>query len=67
MTRYRNRGVLQTIFLAVLLGGSTQRALSADDSIVSDLDYDYREFVYWLKRASDEKKIPGAALAIVSR
>ena len=67
MTRYRNRGILQTIFLAVLLGGSTQRALSADDSITSELDYDYREFVYWLKRASDEKKIPGAALAIVSR
>ncbi|MDG2141239.1 MAG: serine hydrolase [Gammaproteobacteria bacterium] len=67
MTRYRNRGLLKTIFLAVLLGGSTQRALSADDSIISDLDYDYREFVYWLKRAADEKKIPGAALAIVSR
>ena len=67
MTRYRNNGLLKTIFLAVLLGGSTQRALSADDSIAFDLDYDYREFVYWLKQASDEKKIPGAALAIVSR
>ena len=40
---------------------------SDDDSFRSDLASDYTEFVYWLKKVSDEKKIPGAAVAIVSR
>ncbi len=30
-------------------------------------NYDYQAFVEWLEEASDEKGIPGAALAIVSR
>jgi len=40
---------------------------SDDDSFRSDFTLDYTEFVYWLKKVSDEKKIPGAAVAIVSR
>ena len=44
-----------------------QPSLSDDSTLSTDLEPDYGEFVYWLKRASDEKKIPGAALAIVSR
>ena len=41
--------------------------LGNDSSFRSDLTSDYTEFVYWLKKVSDEKKIPGAAVAIVSR
>ena len=40
---------------------------SDEDSFRTDLMSDYTEFVYWLKKVSDEKKIPGAAVAIVSR
>lgn len=38
-----------------------------DDLSVPEFDYDFREFVYWIKTEADEKRIPGAALAIVSR
>jgi len=55
-------------FFALLIFSLTvQPALSNDNSSASELEPDYGEFVYWLKRASDDKKIPGAALAIVSK
>ena len=38
-----------------------------DDLSVPEFNYDFREFVYWIKTEADEKRIPGAALAIVSR
>ena len=54
-------------FLLSLFGTYCQFALAAEDRAAIELNYDYRDFVYWLKKNSDEKKIPGAALAIVSR
>ncbi len=55
-------------FFALLIFSLTvQPSLSDDNSLSSVLEPDYGEFVYWLKRAADDKKIPGAALAIVSK
>ena len=59
--------LLKIITLLSLLGAYSQFTLAAEDLGSPELNYDYREFVYWLKKNSDEKKIPGAALAIVSR
>lgn len=38
-----------------------------DDLSAPQFNYDFREFIYWIKTEADEKRIPGAALAIVSR
>lgn len=38
-----------------------------DDQIAEQFNYDFGEFIYWIKTEADEKGIPGAALAIVSR
>ena len=58
----------QKFFFAFLIFSLTvQPSLSDDSSLSLELEPDYREFVYWLKRASDDKKIPGAALAIVAK
>ena len=56
-------------YLIALLtfGLISSNSFSNDDSSSGELGPDYNEFIYWLKRASDEKEIPGAALAIVSR
>ena len=58
-------------YLIALLtfGLISSNSFSDDDSSSSsgEVGPDYNEFIYWLKRASDEKEIPGAALAIVSR
>ena len=59
--------LLKIITLLSLLGAYSQFMLAAEDLENPELNYDYREFVYWLKKNSEEKKIPGAALAIVSR
>ena len=56
-------------YLIALLtfGLISSNSFSDDDSSSGEVGPDYNEFIYWLKRASDEKEIPGAALAIVSR
>ena len=54
-------------FALLILSLTVQPSLSDNSTLTTELEPDYGEFVYWLKRASDEKKIPGAALAIVSR
>ena len=55
-------------FFALLIFSLTvQPSLSDGSSLSLELEPDFREFVYWLKRASDDKKIPGAALAIVEK
>ena len=59
--------LFKKFFLPLVLGAYSQFTLSAEDPPSSELNYDYRDFVYWLKKNSDEKEIPGAALAIVSR
>ena len=59
--------LLKIIIWLSLLGAYSQFTLAAEDLGSAELNYDYREFVYWLKKNADEKKIPGAALAIVSR
>ena len=56
--------VLVTVFF---LNFTVYPTFSDEDSFRTDLMSDYTEFVYWLKKVSDEKKIPGAAVAIVSR
>ena len=58
---------LRTLVAVFLLNLAVYPAFSDDSSFRSDLTSDYTEFVYWLKKASDEEKIPGAAVAIVSR
>jgi len=62
------RGVLISVLFG--LAGAT----SADDAAIPaasistiPYNYDFSEFLGWLEAASDEKAIPGAALAIVSR
>ena len=56
-------------YLIALLtfGLISSNSFSDDNSSSGEVGPDYNEFIYWLKRASDEKEIPGAALAIVSR
>ncbi len=66
MTRYCIASLIAFLVFA-LPGTSLQNVLAANDPIISDLNYDYREFAHWLKQTSDEKQIPGAAFAIVSR
>ena len=56
--------VLSAVFF---LNSTVCPTFSDDDSFHPDSTSDYTEFVYWLKKVSDEKKIPGAAVAIVSR
>ena len=58
---------LRILVAVFLLNIAIYPAFSDDSSFRSDLASDYTEFVYWLKKASDEKKIPGAAVAIVSK
>ena len=58
---------LRILVAVFLLNIAIYPAFSDDSSFRSDLASDYTEFVYWLKKASDEEKIPGAAVAIVSR
>ncbi|MBL4580593.1 MAG: beta-lactamase family protein [Gammaproteobacteria bacterium] len=59
--------------LCKLLGPYLALALSvtsasADDfELYADYNYDFSEFVTWMEAAIREKKIPGVALAIVSR
>jgi len=59
------RGVLTSVLFG--LAGAT----SADDTAIPaasiSYNYDFSEFLGWFEAASDEKSIPGAALAIVSR
>lgn len=44
------------------------RSIDAAENMPSPrFNYDFREFVSWIKAEADRKRIPGAALAIVSR
>ena len=58
---------LKYLIALLTFGLISSNSLSDDDSSSGEVGPDYNEFIYWLKRASDEKEIPGAALAIVSR
>ena len=53
--------------IALLTFGLISSYSFSDDDSSGEVVPNYNEFIYWLKRASDEKEIPGAALAIVSR
>ena len=53
--------------IALLTFGLISSYSFSDDDSAGEVVPNYNEFIYWLKRASDEKEIPGAALAIVSR
>ena len=58
---------LHSIFVfGILFGGS---AATRANEIHSEpqFNYDFGEFIYWIKTKADQKSIPGAALAIVSR
>ena len=58
---------LHSIFVfGILFGGS---AATRANEIHSEpqFNYDFGEFIYWIKTQADQKSIPGAALAIVSR
>ena len=58
---------LKYLIALLTFGLISSNSFSNDDSSSGEVGPDYNEFIYWLKRASDEKEIPGAALAIVSR
>ena len=53
--------------IALLTFGLISSYSFSDDDSSGEVVPNYNEFIYWLKRAADEKEIPGAALAIVSR
>lgn len=57
------------IFMSLLCLLPTQAVLAQSDSTAPSLpyNYDFTEYVDWLDALIREKKIPGAALAIVSR
>lgn len=57
--------VCRSLCAFLLFGGAT---VSADSpSLLTDYNYDLSRFVAWMETATREKKIPGVALAIVSR
>ena len=53
--------------IALLTFGLISSYSFSDDGSSGEVVPIFNEFIYWLKRASDEKEIPGAALAVVSR
>ena len=62
----KQRRLFAALFCVVLL--CLPGPVGADDWIdTSHLNYDFTEYVNWLDAQLREKKIPGAALAIVSR
>lgn len=62
----KQRRLFAALFCVVLL--CLTGPVGADDWIdTSHLNYDFTEYVNWLDAQLREKKIPGAALAIVSR
>ena len=54
--------------VGLALCGLAGPALADDQSYqLAGYNYDFSEFIDWVRHATDERGIPGAALAIVSR
>ena len=60
------RTLLIRFFASSLFLGSSS-LLAGDPTLETDYNYDLSKFVAWMEASTREKKIPGVALAIVSR
>lgn len=58
---------LQIRILSLILVLGVSSALADNFEVQADYNYDLSEFVSWMEAETREKKIPGVALAIVSR
>ena len=56
-----------SIFVVGVLFGSSVTTRANEIYANPQFNYDFGEFIYWIKTQADQKRIPGAALAIVSR
>ena len=67
MTTLKLNQLVLSIILLLVCAGSSMSIVADDDLPVGQFNYDFGDFISWVDHVVAEKKIPGAAIAIVSR
>ena len=67
MTTLKLNQLVLSIILLLVCAGPSMSIVANDDLPVGQFNYDFGDFISWVDDAVAENKIPGAAIAIVSR